>query len=120
MAQERAEACITLATGYGSAAYATQVTIMRGWALAAQGQGKKGIAQLRQGLAARRAAESVVGRSYHLSLLAEAYGHAEQTAEGLSTIAEALAFVHITGEPVWKAELYRLQGELWHSREARA
>jgi predicted ATPase len=112
LAQEQAEACITLATGYGSVAYATQGTIMRGWALAAQGQGQEGIAQLRQGLAARRAAESVVGWSYYLSLLAEAYGHVGQTAAGLSAIAEALAFVHTTGERIWEAELYRLQGEL--------
>jgi predicted ATPase len=112
LAQERAEACITLATGYGSVAYAAQGTIMRGWALAAQGHGQEGIAQLRQGLAARWAAESVVGRPYHLSLLAEAYEHIGQTAEGLSAIAEALALVHTTGECVWEAELYRLQGEL--------
>jgi tetratricopeptide (TPR) repeat protein len=43
---------------------------------------------------------------------AEAYGHLGQTAEGLGAIAEALAFVHTTGERSWEAELYRLQGEL--------
>jgi len=112
LVQEQAEACITLATEYGLVAYATQGTVMRGWALAAQGRGKEGIAQLRQGLAAWRAAGSVVRSSYYLSLLAEACGHVGQTAEGLSTIAEALAFVHTTGERSWEAELYRLQGEL--------
>jgi predicted negative regulator of RcsB-dependent stress response len=101
LAQERAEDCITLATGYGSVGYVTQGTIMRGGALVQQGQGGEGIAQLRQGLAAWRAA-----------LLAEAYGHIGQIAEGLSALAEALAFVHTTGERAWEAELYRLQGEL--------
>src|SRR5262249_8672842 len=48
LVQERAETCITLATEYGSVAYATQGSIMRGWALATQGQGKEGIAQLRR------------------------------------------------------------------------
>jgi predicted ATPase len=112
LVQEWAEACITLAAEYGLVAYVTQGIIMRGWALAAQGQGQEGIAHLRQGLAARRAAGSVVARSYDLSLLAEAYGNIGQTAEGLSTIAEALAFVHTTGERFWEAELYRLRGEL--------
>jgi tetratricopeptide (TPR) repeat protein len=111
LAQERAEACITLATEYGLVGYATQGTIIRGGALVKQGQGGEGIAQLHQGLAAWRAAGSVV-RSYYLALLAEAYGHIGQTADGLSTIAEALAFVHTTGERSWEAELYRLQGEL--------
>jgi predicted ATPase len=106
--QERAEACITLATDYGLTAYGTQGTIMRGWALAAQGHGKEGLVHLRQGLAARRAAGSVVGRSYDLALLAEAYGTIEQTAEGLRALAEALAFVHTTGERFWEPELYRL------------
>src|SRR5262249_6507728 len=112
LAQERAEACITLATEYGSVAYATHGIIMRGGALVKQGQGGEGLAQLSQGLAARRAAGTVVEWSYHLSLLAEAYGNLGQTAEGLSAIAEALAFVHTTGDRSWEAELYRLQGEL--------
>jgi predicted ATPase len=112
LAQERAEACITLATGYGSVAYVMQGTIMRGWALVAQGQSKEGIAHLRQGLAARWAAGSLVGWSYYLSLLAEVYANIGQTAEGLSAIDEVLAFVHTTGERFWEAEVYRLQGEL--------
>src|SRR5215831_3195367 len=86
--------------------------IMRGGALVKQGQGEEGIVQLRQGLAARRAAGAVVEWSYYLSLLAEAYRNLGQTAEGLSALAEALAFVHTTGERCWEAELYRLQGEL--------
>ena len=54
----------------------------------------------------------MVGWSYYLSLLAEAYRNIGQTAEGLSALAEALVFVHTTGERSWEAELYRLQGEL--------
>jgi class 3 adenylate cyclase/predicted ATPase len=112
LAQERAEACMTLATEHGLEAQLALGTIMRGGALAAQGQGEEGIAQLCLGLAAWRAAGSEVGRSYHLSLLAETYGKVGQAAEGLSAIAEALGFVHTTGEGPWEAELYRLKGEL--------
>jgi predicted ATPase len=50
-AQEQAEAVITLAGEQGLA----WGMILRGWALAEQGQEEKGIAQMCQGLAARRA-----------------------------------------------------------------
>ena len=85
---------------------------MRGWALAAQGQGEEGIAHMRQGVAAWRAAGSEVGLTNYLSFLAEAYGHVGQTAEGLNVLAEALAFAHTTGERCYEAELHRLKGEL--------
>src|SRR5262245_30800511 len=86
---------------------------MRGWALAVQGQGEEGIAQLHQGLAAFRAVGLELGRSWHLALLAEAYGEVGQTEAGLAVLAEALAVVDKTGEErYWEAELYRLKGEL--------
>ena len=50
--------------------------------------------------------------SYHLGLLAEAYGQAEQAEEGLRLLAEALAHVDTTGERCSAAEVYRLKGEL--------
>jgi len=112
LAQERVEACLTLATEHGFAGHVTQGTILRGWALAAQGHGEEGIAHMRQGLAARLAAGSEEGRAYYLAFLAEAYGHVGQTAEGLHVLAEALACAHTTGERCWEAELYRLKGEL--------
>ena len=85
---------------------------MRGWALAEQGQGEEGIAQLRQGLAAGRAAGAELQRSYFLALLVEAYGKVGQTEEGLTVLAEALAVVDKNEERYWEAELYRLKGEL--------
>ena len=64
---------------------------------------------LRQGLAALRPASV---DSYHLALLAEAYGNLQQPAEGLQMVAQALVMVDKTGERWWEAELYRLRGEL--------
>ena len=109
---ERAEALMALATEQGFAQHLAQATIMRGWALAAQGQGAEGTAQMRQGLAAHQATGSERQRPYNLALLAEAYGSIGQTAEGLSLLAEGLATVDRTGERGWEAELRRLQGEL--------
>jgi predicted ATPase len=109
---ERAEALMALATEQGFAQYVAQATIMRGWALAAQGQGAEGTAQMRRGLAAYQATGSERQQPYNLALLAEAYGSLGQTAEGLSLLAEVLAPVDRPGERGWAAELHRLQGEL--------
>ena len=81
-AQERAEACITLATEHGFAARVALGTIMRGWALAAQGQGEEGIAHMRQGVAAWRAAGSEVGLTNYLSFLAEPMGTSGRPQKG--------------------------------------
>ena len=51
---ELAEAAITLATEQEFPHWVVYGTILRGWALAAQGQREEGIAQMRQGLAAQR------------------------------------------------------------------
>jgi predicted ATPase len=86
--------------------------MLRGWALAEQGQGEEGIAQIRQGLTAYRATGAELMRSYFLALLAEACGKAEQAKEGLAALAEALTVVDKSGERFYEAELYRLKGEL--------
>ena len=117
LAQERAEACIPLATEYGFALWVALGTIMRGGALAVQGQGEAGIAHLRQGLAAWQAIGSKVGRTSYLTFLAEAYGHVGQTAEGLHVLAEALACAHTTGERCYEAELYRSRERCSYSLE---
>jgi predicted ATPase len=111
-AQEQAEAVIALCSEQGFAFYLAEGTIMRGWALAVQGQGKEGIAQIRQGIADYRATGAEVHLPYCLALLAEAYGKVGRAEEGLSVLAEALAAVDKTGERYYEAEIYRLKGQL--------
>ena len=101
-----------LSTEQGFAFWAAQGTILRGWALAEQGQREEGIAQMRQGLDAYQATGAEIIRPYFLALLAEAYGKVEQAEEGLSVLAEALDVVHNNGEREYEAELYRLKGTL--------
>src|SRR3970040_2924397 len=67
---------------------------------------------MRQGLASWQATGAELYRSYWLALLAEAYGKAGQTEEGLTVLAEALAVVNKNSERFYEAELYRLKGEL--------
>src|SRR5581483_152829 len=117
--QERATAAIALCTEQGFAYYLAWGTIMRGWALAEQGQVGEGIAQMRQSLAALRSTGAELRHPYYLALLADACGKVEQTEEGLAALAEAQARVDKTGERWYEAELYRLKGELTLQSESK-
>ena len=112
VAQERAETAIALCTEQGFGLYLAGGTILRGWALAAQGEGTEGVSQMRRGLAAWRATGSELTVSYSLALLAEGYGEIGEPSEGLSVLAEAFVSAHRTGDRFYEAELYRLNGEL--------
>jgi predicted ATPase len=105
---EQAEAALALAREHGFAFRVAQATMLRGWTLVEQGQGEAGIEQIRQGQAALRATGSE--RGGYFDLLAEAYGKAGQTEEGLRAVAEALAQGDNNGGG--EVELYRLRGEL--------
>jgi predicted ATPase len=98
--QEWAEALLSLATAQGFPLYGGLGTCWQGWALALQGQGEAGLAQLQQ------------GQPLCLVLLVEAAGHAGHIEEGLRLLAEALAVFEATGRGDMLAEAYRLQGEL--------
>jgi predicted ATPase len=109
---ERAEEGLMLTSEQEFAFWLAQATIMDGWALAEQGQREKGIIQMRHGLAAYKAIGAEIVLPYFLALLAEAYGKAGQTEEGLAVLAEALALVQRIEERYYEAELYRLKGQL--------
>ena len=90
---------MALCTEQGFAVFLAGGAMYRGWALAEQGQGKEGIAQIRQGLTAYRATGAEMARPYFLALLAEAYGKVGEAEQGLAALAEALAQV----EQDWRA-----------------
>jgi predicted ATPase len=110
--REQAEAVIAFASDRGLPFQVAQATVFRGWALAEQGQGAEGIAEICRGMAAYQAMGSKVNLTYWLGLLVEAYEKTGQTEEGFTILAEALTLVQKTGERRWEAELYRLKGEL--------
>src|SRR5262249_47748001 len=112
LTQEQAEALRTLSTEQRFAFWVVSATVLRGWALAEQGQGAEGIAQIHQGLAAWRAMGEALYQPRFRALLAEIYGNVGQAAEGLTVLAEVLADVHPSGLRYCTAELYRLKGEL--------
>ena len=102
---------MAVATTQGLPFWLAVGTILHGWALAAQGQGEAGIAQMRQGLASWQATGATVHRTLFLALLAEAYGQTGAVDMSLAVLADALRHVHTTGERFYEAELYRLKGE---------
>jgi predicted ATPase len=87
-------------------------SILRGWALAQQGQAQAGIEQITQGLRAHRATGAELHRPYYLALLAEVQGTVGEPAAGLRVLTEALAVMDKTDARWYESELYRLKGAL--------
>lgn len=110
--EKQAAAAIAVSTEYRFPYYLAWGTILHGWAVAERGQVERGMGQMREGLAAMRANGCDSRRSYYLSLLAQACGHAGQIEEGLALLQEAITSAETSGEHWKDAELYRLRGEL--------
>ena len=109
---EHAEAAVALSTEQGFPLWRAMGTSMRGWALAMQGQGEEGMAQVRQGVAAWRATGAALFVPCFCTLLAEASAHLGHTADGLQALAEAHTLVEQHEERWWEAEIHRLRGVL--------
>jgi predicted ATPase len=115
LVQQQTEAALTLCTEHGFTYYLAWATLLRGWALTAQGADRANedaMAQLRQGFADLLATGAGIRETYYRALLAEAEGCRGKSAEGQQLLAGAFAAVQRTEERYWEAELYRLQGNL--------
>jgi len=110
--QAHAEALMALAGAQGFGLRLEQGRMLRGWALAMQGDAAAGVAHICQGLAASQGVGPETLRPHWLGLLAEAYGQVGQPEAGLTVLAEALTLVATTEARWWEAELSRLRGEL--------
>jgi class 3 adenylate cyclase/predicted ATPase len=110
---DQAEATIALSTAQGFALVAAMGTSICGWALAMQGQGEEGLAQVRQGIAAYRATGAASGVPYACTVLAEVADYLSHPEDGLQALAEAHTLVEQHEERYWEAEIYRLRGVLF-------
>ncbi len=110
--REQAEATIAMSREHRLDLWLSMGTVLRGWALAEQGDTEAGIALMREGMAAFRATGSIYKLPYFLGLLAEQYGKLGNVERGLTLLAEALAAVERTAERWCEAELYRRKGAL--------
>jgi predicted ATPase len=118
MTQQRAEAAIALCVEQGFPFWAAWGRIMRGWALAEQGNHEEGMTAMREGLTAYEATGAGMGKTLFLSLLADAYGKAGQPEAGLQSLSEAFDFLGKANERAYEAELWRLKGELLFQQES--
>jgi predicted ATPase len=109
---KHAEATVVLSTEQGFPLWAASGTSLRGWALALQGQGAEGIAQVRQGIAAGRATGAMLRVPYFSTLLAEVAAHLGHPEDGLQALAEAHTLMEQHEERWWEAEISRLRGVL--------
>jgi predicted ATPase len=109
--QAQADALLALAMAQGFPLMVGHGIFWRGYALAMQGQGEAGLAQMRQGLAAA-VATGQEGRRAYLLILAEVAGSIGQAAEGLRLLAEALPLYEAGERGDALTEAYRLQGAL--------
>ena len=109
MAQERAEAVIALSQEYEFPYWGAWATTVRGWAWAVQGQGEAGIAEIERGMVGWQDTGARVGQGWALTLLGETYATAGRIADGLKALDEA---IRDPSTPFFKAEAYRLRGEL--------
>jgi predicted ATPase len=116
--QAQAETAIPMSSEHGFVEWLTFGQILQGWAVAVQGQGEAGIAQMRAGLAIWEAMGNELYRAYQLMQLAEVYGTVGQAEEGLRVLAEAWAGVPHREGRFFEAELARLEGELLLARSA--
>jgi class 3 adenylate cyclase/predicted ATPase len=107
---EHAEAAAALSTEQEFPLWTAWGTSLRGWAVALQGQGDEGLAQVRQGIAAGRATGTALLVPYLCTVLADVSANLGHTAEGLQALAEAHTLVEQHEDRWWEAEICRLRG----------
>jgi class 3 adenylate cyclase/DNA-binding winged helix-turn-helix (wHTH) protein len=117
MVQMLAEAALALCQQEWFPLYGAYATMLLGWVQAKQ-QVAAGCNRLHEGLTAYRTLGSKVSMPYWLSLSAELYSRQGHPVEAFQVLREAidLAEQEAAGH-WWKAELYRLKGELLQSAE---
>ena len=111
--RELAAEAIVLCTAHGFTFYLAMATVLHGWALTELDQQQDGIAQIEEGIKAWQATGAQLFRPHLLALLAESYGKAGRTEEGLQILAQATAAAQKSGKRFYAAELNRLKGILF-------
>ena len=118
-ARQYAEELVALAVKEGLAQWIAFGKIIYGWSLAKAGELDKGLAELREGLAACEASNTAISRPHFLSMLAEALVEAGRLSEAFAALDEALKVSKEASDRYYESELFGFKGELLLS-DARA
>jgi tetratricopeptide (TPR) repeat protein len=106
--QERTEELLALVTEHGFAGLMGPGLLLRGWALAMQGQELEGLGLMHQGLVAAESTRAKIGRTAYLGYLSDAYRQAGQIDAGLRVLTQT----PLADDDHWAGEWYPRQGEL--------
>src|SRR6266496_1189718 len=110
----QANAAIALCQEHEFVHYLAMTLILRGWAIAKQGEFDKGIAEIQKSLEKQRAIGSLFHESYTLGLLADACIKNERYGQALEFLDQAqLRLDEEDSERFYAAEIYRLLGEAY-------
>jgi class 3 adenylate cyclase/predicted ATPase len=104
--------CVALTSEHGLSHWGTYGRILQGWADAQRGEATKGIARIRDGMAAYEATGARVYTPLFLTLLGEALALSGKPEEALTALDGASAKAAGSGVRGWDAEIHRLRGEL--------
>lgn len=111
--QAYSQELIPLAQAHGFPFWLSVGLIQQAWAIAQSSRIEEAIAQLEQGLTLWRNIGAHIGEPYYLSVLAEVYGKAGRSQEGLQVLAEARSIMGQNSE-AWEEALIDLtEGELY-------
>jgi predicted ATPase len=110
--KERTDEAMAISVEQRFTFWLARTRISQGWALVEAGETGRGIAEMRENLAAYRATGSNLFVTYYLILLARACARSGDPASALAALEEGLAEVQATEGHLWEAELYRIEGEL--------
>jgi predicted ATPase len=115
-----AEAIIDLADQHSLNYWRLSGLILRGWAMAQEGNVERGLALMRLSLNERDRLGASWYQVRYLWMLAAMYHQLGDDENGLATLAEAKAIAARNEEHMWDAELARIDGELHRIRGAPA
>jgi len=107
-----ADAALALSAEHSLGQWVPVGRMLKGWALAEDGQVDDGIEMMRGGLELFRTTGAELNRPHFLSLLAEGYARAGRTAEALATLDDALVIAGRNHDRYWTPEILRLKGVL--------
>ncbi|MEP4292000.1 MAG: adenylate/guanylate cyclase domain-containing protein, partial [Rhizobiaceae bacterium] len=109
---EYADKTIVVCEEVGIPARLVEAFVMKGWALAENGDIDEGIALTQTGMDGWRGAGAEIARPWWLALQSQQYRRKDDHNTALACLDEALAIVAKSGENIWLPELNRLRGEL--------
>ncbi|OBF38122.1 hypothetical protein A5724_10320 [Mycobacterium sp. ACS1612] len=119
-ARAQAEEALAISAEHGLDAVWLWCLLPRGWASVKEGDVTAGIADIREAMNRRRAANIGAVWPWFHAVLADAYGALGEFGQGIQLLDEALQIVERNDERLYEAEVHRIKGELLRRQHSHA